>query len=272
MSQADVLSRVDEDVRQMVGRNRFMGEELTVGPNFVHAMIGRGASGEFGKPGTFEDLGWARNLKTTTGMDWLHNAMGGKLGYGVIGTIATAAAATSITAGSAIFTASANVGQIVVAENSTDAPVWGNIGANSTTVLTVDGWYYGGDTTGATPAATANFAVLPGMGSARYMALSTSTTAPATSDTTLTAEQNASGVARALATYAHTPGATTYTEYKIWTASGTITALHKAGLFTSGTLASVGILVAETALNADATLADTDTLAVTWTWTLPAAA
>jgi hypothetical protein len=257
----------------MIGRGRFMGDRLGFGPNFVHAVIGRGPSGEFGEPGTFEDLGWAKNLKTTAGMDWLHNSMGGGLPTGGQGSPATASSATSLTGTGSVWTAHALQGMQVVAPvtNITTAPVYGNIGDNTTNVLTVDQWWTGADGAGGTPASTNAFTIVANRGPARFMALTTDTGAPAVGDTTLASEQNANGVARALATFAHTPGATTFTQYKIWTATGTITALHKAGLFTSGTLASVGILVADTALNADATLANGDTLAVTWTWTLPAA-
>lgn len=271
-SQADVLARVDEDVAAMIGRNRFMGEKLTFGPNFVHAMIGRGASGEFGKPGTFEDLGWAHNIKTTVGMDWLHNSMGGGLPGGTM-AVSNACTATTYGVATTPFTASALVGMQVVVPITgiTTQPVYGNIGANTTSVLTIDQWWTQIDGAGGTPA-VGNFGlIIPNRGPARFMALTTDTGAPAVGDTVLTSENTTYGVARALSTFAHTPGATTYTQYKIWTASNTLTALHKAGLLTSGTLASAGILVADTALNADATLASADTLAVTWTWTLPAA-
>ncbi|WP_461098490.1 hypothetical protein, partial [Staphylococcus aureus] len=62
--------------------------------------------------------------------------------------------------------------------------------------------------------------------------------AAAAGDTALASEQNANGVSRAIATYAHTRAASTYTQSKTWTASGTITALHKGGMFTTSTLAS----------------------------------
>jgi hypothetical protein len=271
-SQADVLARVDEDVRAMIGRGRFMGDRLGFGPNFVHAVIGRGPSGEFGKPGTFEDLGWSKNLKTTVGMDWLHNSMGGGP---AAGTMAVSNACTATTYGVATtpFTASALVGmQIVVPITAiTTQPVYGNIGANTTSVITIDQWWTQTDGAGTTPA-VGNFGmIIPNRGPARFMALTTDTGAPAVGDTTLASENTTNGCARALATFAHTPGATTFTQYKIWTATGALTALHKAGLFTSGTLASAGVLVADTALNADATLANGDTVAVTWTWTLPSA-
>jgi len=273
LSQADVLERVDEDVRAMIGRNRFMGEMLTFGPNWVHAVIGRGPSGIFGKPGTFEDLGWSKNIKTTVGMDWLHNTMGGAL---PLGTMAVSNACTATTYGVATtpFTAGQLVGKqiFVPITGITTQPVYGNIGANTTSLITIDQWWTQADGVGGTPA-VGNFGlIIPNFGPARFMALTTDTGAPAVGDTVLASEQNANGVARSISVYAHTPGATTYTQYKIWTCSGAgITALHKAGLFTSGTLASAGILVADTVLNQDATLAIGDTLAVTWTWTLPAA-
>jgi hypothetical protein len=269
-TQGAVIARLEEAMSQIVGRNRFMGEPLDMGPNWVHAVIGRGPSGEFGKPGTFEDLGWSKNIKTTVGMDWLHDTMGGRLGTS---RAATSVTATSVTSTGAGWTTDAYKGMRVwmPVTNITTEPVYGNIGTNSATVLTIDQWWTAADGVGTTPAGT-NFATIsPGMGPARFMALTTDTGTPAVGDTTLASEQNANGVSRALATYAHTPGATTFTLAKTWTASGTITALHKAGLFTSGTLASAGILVANTNLNADATLASSDTLAVTWTWTLPAA-
>jgi hypothetical protein len=270
-SQADVLARVDEDVRTMIGRGRFMGEKLGFGPNFVHAMISRGASGEFGKPGTFEDLGWSHNIKTTVGMDWLHEAMAAvQLGQDFVATSTSATSATKTAAG---WTTDAYAGMRVVMPVAAigTAPVYGNIGTNSATVLTVDQWWTAADGVGTTPSGTNGGQILNGHAPARFMALTTDTGAPAVGDTTLASENTTYGVARALCVAAHTPGATTFTQYKIWTASNTLTALHKAGLFTSGTLASAGILVADTALNADATLANADTLAVTWTWTLPAA-
>ena len=270
-SQAEVIKRVDEDVRTMITRGRFMGEKLTFGPNFVHVSVIRGDSGKFGKPGDVIDLGWSHNLKTTVGMDWLHEIMGGKLGFGVSATIATASSATSLTATATPFVADAYKGSIVVAEESTNAPVWANIGSNTTSVLTVDGWKNGDDSAGTTPGSTANYMILPGHGSARYIGLTTDTSGPAVGDTVLTTEITTNGLQRALATFAHTGGTTTWTLAKTFAATGTHTNVHKAGLFTASTNAAAGILVAATNLNADATLASGDSIAVTWTWTLPAA-
>ncbi len=268
----EVIDRIDEDLRTMITRGRFLGESIVgMGPNFVHSYIVRGDSGIWGPPGEVIDNGWAHNLKTTVGMDWLHNTMGGKLGFGVSATIATATSATSLTATSTPFVASAYVGMIVVAEESTNAPVWGNIGANTTSVLTIDSWKNGDDSAGNTPGSTANYLILPTMASARYVGLTTDTSGPATSDTVLTSEQTANGLNRQLATYAHTPGATTFTLSKTFSATGTVASIHKAGLFTASNTTAAGTLVAATNLNADASVANGDSLAVTWTWTLPAA-
>ena len=275
-SQADVLARVDEDVRAIVGRNRFMGETLEVGPNWVHAVVGRGPSGEFGKPGTFEDLGWAKNLKTTVGMTWLRGLMGGVLPLpSAQNAPATTVTATAVTGTGTTWTATQLVGCVIVmpVTGITTQPVYGNILSNTTSVAQVDGWMKGDGTAGTTPANTNSFLLLPGQGPARYMALTTDTAAPAIGDTALASEFTTLGLNRALATYADT-AATTFTEYKIWTKSGggSSGVIHKAGLFTGGYGASGGgIMVADTDLNAEATLADGDTLAVTWTYTIPAA-
>ena len=276
LSQADVLSRVDEDVRSMIGRNRFMGDRLDFGPNWVHAVIGRGPSGEHGKPGTFEDLGWARNIKTTVGMDWLHATMGGLLPVGTV-VVNSAATATSLTIGSANWTAAQLVGFRIISSVTgvSTPPVYGNILSNTTTVAQIDQWWTQVDGTGTTPATGNGWLIMPGgLSSARFMALTTDTGVPAVTDTALASEFTTLGLARAVGVYAHTGGATTWTQYKIWTKSGggSSGVIHKAGLFTGGYGASGGgTLVADTDLNAEATLADGDTLAVTWTFTLPAA-
>jgi hypothetical protein len=274
LRQQDVLDRIDEDVRTMIGRNRFMGENLDFGPNFVHAMIGRGLSGEVGAPGTFEDLGWSRNLKTTVGMDWLHNAMGGGLYGGVLNGPATTVTATAVTGTGTTWTASALVGyQIFMPVTGlTTAPVYGNILSNTTGVAQIDQWWTSADGAGTTPANTNAFLIRAGTGPARFIGITTNTGAPAVGDTALTSEETTNGLQRALATFAHTPGATTFTLIKTWTAGAAFTAEHKCGLFSGGYGASGGgTLVADTTLNADATLASGDTLQVTWTFTLPAA-
>nr|MBA2559403.1 hypothetical protein [Propionibacteriales bacterium] len=69
------------------------------------------------------------------------------------------------------------------------------------------------------------------------------------------------------ATYAHTAGTSTFTLVKAYTITGTLTAIHKMGLFFHST-ASTGPMVFETVLNADATVVNGDTLTVTETVTL----
>lgn len=269
-SQIDVIKRIDDDVKSMITRGRFMGEKLSFGPNFVHAYVTRGDSGAHGAPGSVEELGWSHNLKTTVGMDWLHNAMFAAPGQDFV---ATGSSSTSVTKTAAGWTVDAYKGMRVVmpVTGLTTSPVYGNIGTNSATVLTVDQWWKADDTTGTTPATTSGAIIVPASGPARFIGLTTDTGSPATSDTTLTSEITTNGLTRALAAYAHTPGATTSTLTKTFTASGTFTAVHKAGLFTALTTTAGGVLVADTNLNADATLASGDSIALTWTWTLPAA-
>lgn len=273
LSQAEVLDRIDSDVTSMITRGRFLGEKVSFGPNFVHAMIGRGPSGEYGEPGSFEDLGWAQNLKTTVGMDWLHRAMGGYLAPIVTLGTATSTTATTWVKTAAGFTTDAMVGQriVVPVTGLTTEPVYGNIVDNDATTITVDKWWKADDTTGTTPGNSAGL-LINGMGPARFIGLTTDTSGPAVGDTSLTSEITTNGLERALATFAHTGGTTTYTLVKTFSATGTHTNVHKAGNFTALYSATgPGILVAATNLNADATLASGDSLQVTWTWTLPAA-
>lgn len=100
---------------------------------------------------------------------------------------------------------------------------------------------------------------------ADYMAVSNNATAPAAGDTTLAGELSTNGFNRAQATYAHTGGAATLTLTKSWTATGTVTGIHKMGLFSA---ASGGTLVYTTAFSVDADVTADDTLEVTDTITL----
>ena len=271
-SQMEVIERINEDMKTMITRGRFLGEKLEYGPNFVHVYIMRGPSGMFGKPGEVLDLGWNHNLKTTVGMDWLHNTMGGLLGKD--GAL-TASSSTSATPSGGGLTTDQYKGMRIFCPVTglTTAPVYGNIGSNSTTVITVDGWWVGtADTmTGTTPSSTAGYIIAPAMGPARFIGLTTDTSGPAVGDTTLTSETTASGLARAKATFAHTGGTTTFTQSNTFAAGATLANIHKAGLFTAANTTAGGIDVANTNLNADASVTSGDSLAVTWTWTLPAA-
>lgn len=254
----EMLPELTDECDVRISRGRHMSERLaTLRANQVHAAI-------IYPDGTVNNLGVSENLRTTVGLDWESAQLGGPVSV-TLGA-ATSTSATSYTKTAAGWTVDAFKGYRVVANLTglTTEPVYGNIGTNSATVLTVDQWWTAVDGTGGTPAGTNNGILITG-GPARFVAVTTDASAASAASTTLTTEQNANGVSRALATYAHTGAASTYTQSKTWTASGTITAIHRAGMFTSSTLASVGIIVFETVLNADATLANGDQLAITWT-------
>jgi hypothetical protein len=232
---------------------------LTLGPNEVHWAV-------IHPDGSITDCGVSQNFLTTAGRD-LWAAAFGNVGFGVTGTIATGSSATSLTATGTPFTASAYVGWIVVAEETTNAPVWANIGANTTSGLTVDAWKTGDDTAGTTPGTTANYLILPSC-RPRYLAVTADTGAGAVGDTTLTSEITTNGLGRAIAAYAHTPGASTYTLTKSFSVSGGPQTVHRGGLFTASTTAAAGVMVLEDVADADAIVTTSDTLACTWTVTL----
>lgn len=242
---------------------------LRLGPNWVHAAILHGTRRRGFRKGEVEDLGWSRNTMTTAnngGRDMIAGNAVGQAGFGGASTIATATSATSLTATSTPFVASAYIGQIVIAEESTNAPVWGVVISNTTSVLTIDGWKNGDGTAGTTPGSTCNYQILPGTAPFRYMALTENASAPSAATTTLTGEITSGGCGRALATPAHTLGQATATLAKTFSVSGTFPAIHKVGISQYSTASSqVGF---EAALNADANVVSGDSLAVTWTLTL----
>lgn len=245
-------------------------DALRLGPNWLHASILHGSRRRGFRKGEVEDLGWARNVMTTAnngGRDMIAGGWGGALGFGVSGTIATATSSTSLTATSTPFVASAYIGQIVVAEESTNAPVWGVIVSNTTSVLTIDGWKNGDGTAGTTPGSTCNYQILPGTAPFRYIALTENSSAASASSTALTGEITTGGCGRALATYAHTLGASTFTLSKTFSVTGTFPAIHRVGLFQLST-ASSSVLGFEVVMNADANVVSGDSLALTYTGTL----
>ena len=243
-----------------INRGRRTDNVIRLGPNQVHAFITHA-------DGSITDLGISYNLITNGGKDYVSDALGGRLGFGVSGTIATGSGATSLTATGTPFVASAYINQIVVAEESTNAPVHGTIVSNTTSVLTIDAWRNGDDSAGNTPGATANYHIIAGSAAARYMALTENAGAAAATDTVLTGELTTGGCGRTLATYAHTPGTTTYTLVKAFSVTATFPAIHKMGLFCHST-ASTAPMIFETVLNADANVLNGDTLTVTETVTL----
>lgn len=156
-------------------------------------------------------------MKVNSGNDVQADALGG----GVAGATgaATATAVTSLTNTGATWTVNAFIGRVVFA-----GAVYGVILSNTATVLTIDKWYdptNPGGAAAATPAATATYVISQAQAPANWIALSNNATAPAATDTTLAGELNAAGggLNRALATYGHTTGATTYTLTKTFTAN-----------------------------------------------------
>lgn len=148
----------------------------------------------------------------------------------------------------------------------TTAPVYGNIISNTTSILTIDKWWNAADGTGTTPASTNSFIIAPGgMAAIRFMALSTNASAPSASDTVLANEVTTNGGGRVLATYAHTQGASSLTLSNTFSFTGTVTAVHKGGLFVCLSSAGADPMIFETALNADFTAINGDTAAITWT-------
>lgn len=121
---------------------------------------------------------------------------------------------------------------------------------------------------------------------ADYLAVSNNTTAPNATHTSATipwssaqaadaaagastGEYTALGVARKQATYAHTAGVASYTQSATWTATGTVTALTKAGLFGGAAKNAQGngatnILFLENTFTSTS-LANGDQLSLTWT-------
>ena len=99
-----------------------------------------------------------------------------------------------------------------------------------------------------------------------FIALTTDSSGADATDTSLPSEITTTGLERALATtISHSTGTNSTTLNKIFTASGTHTAVQMSGTFNQlavgGTLAHEAVFVA-------VTLASSDTLSITWTLTL----
>lgn len=238
-------------------RGRTVEEVLRLGPNEVSAFI-------FHEDGSVTDLGITHNLLTNSGRDLVAAALGSP---GPASNTATGTSATSLTDTGESWTVDQFKGWTVFAEESTNNPVFGNIGSNSATVLTLDQWWGPNDTTETTPASTADYIILPTC-RPRFMALTENASAASASNTALTGEITTGGASRALATYAHTGGTATFTLQKSFSITASFPAIHRMGLFTAGTLTAAGIMVFETVLNADANVISGDTLQVTDTVTI----
>lgn len=237
----------------------YVRDVIRLGPNEVHAMITHA-------DGSIDDLGISHNLLNTDGRDLVAAALGAA-GVNNGANVATATSATSLTDTGEAWTTDQFKGWTVVAEESTNTPVFGNIGSNSATVLTIDAWKNADDSAGTTPGSTANYMILPTC-RPRYMALTENASAASAANTALTGEITTGGCARALCTYAHTNDAATFTLQKAFSVTASFPAIHRMGLLTASTSTAGGIMVFESVLNADANVVSGDTLTVTDTVTL----
>lgn len=240
-----------------VMRGRHVAETIKWGPNMVHALIAH-------PDGSYEDLGLSHNLLNTDGRDLIAAAMGAA---GPAANTATGSSATSLTDTGEAWTTDQFKGWTVYAEESTNNPVFGNIGSNTATVLTVDAWWGPNDAAETTPAATCDYIIIPTC-RPRFMALTENASAAAAGNTALTGEITTGGCARALTTYAHTNDAATLTLQKAFSVTASFPAIHRMALLTCSTLTAAGIMVFESVLNADANVVNGDTLTVTDTVTL----
>jgi len=239
-------------------RGHQLSELVRLGPNEWHALV-------IHPDGTVDDLGVSHNLLTNTGRD-LWDAGWGAAGVNNGANVATGATATSLTDTGEAWTTDQFKGWTVIAEETTNTPVFGNIGSNTATVLTIDAWRNADDSAGTTPAATANYSIYPTI-KPRHMALTENAAAAAATDTLLTGELTTGGAGRALATYAHTGGTSTYTQAKSFSITASFPAIHKGALFTASNPTAAGVMPLVAVLNADANVISGDTLSVTATIT-----
>jgi len=93
-----------------------------------------------------------------------------------------------------------------------------------------------------------------------YIAVGNSAVTPAATDTTLTGEVSTNGLSRAVGTYSST-GTGTFTLVKTFTATGAVSSLQAAAVFTA---ASSGTMCFEVGSLGPVTMATNDTLTVTW--------
>lgn len=251
----------DDRMTVRVMRGRHVDETLQIGPNTWISLVTHA-------DGSREPLALGHNLLTTDGRDLIAAGLGNPTGKD--GAL-TASSSTSATPSGGGLTTDQYKGWRVFCPVTgiTTAPVYGNIGSNSTTVLTVDGWWVGtSDTmTGTTPASTNGYHIQPSA-EFRFMGVTADTGAPAAGDTTLASEQTGNGLGRAKATYAHTNDAATYTLQNTYTVTGGPVTVHKGGLFTAANTTAGGVMGFEANLNNDAIVNNGDTLQVTATVTL----
>lgn len=253
------------------------GHRVRVGPNYVHVLIHR-------RDGSLEDVGVSKNLLTNIGRDMWAGSWGFQpLGTTLASYVSSAVTATTITDTGTLMTASnlatpqlGLAGMKVYASPATTSNplVWGNIVSNSTSVITIDQWWKFGAAAngvpiaGTTPTVGSSYVVAPAaVGDFQFLALSTNASAAAAADTVLANEVTTNGGGRVRATYAHTFGGTTLTLTNTFNFSGTVTAVHKGGLFSALTAAGADPMAYETVFNLDFTVGNGDSAACTWTIT-----
>lgn len=222
------------------------------------------------------------NLTTDTAVgytnrrDWQSKAMGDASTTATMNGTATATSATSLTnSGAAFPTAGQGLAGRMVAcgpnASGTGSTAFGVIVSNTATVLTVDQWWDAGTMSPSTPASTPNatckYQVLPGQFPACLLAVTSDATAPTSADTTLASEATTNGFARAVATFAHTAAATTYTLTKVFNATGTLTVNTEAVFGANGPTAG-GVMPFKSAEPSPPTLISGDQLTQTVTVTI----
>lgn len=148
-----------------------------------------------------------------------------------------------------------------------------SVGSNLRTTIGID---FVAETLGGTQFLMANWIALSNNTTAPVVGHSSSTVPWSSNQAsnvaagTTTGEYTALGVARKVASYAHTPGAASYSQAATWTASNTCSDLQVAGLF-GGTAKTAfnasnaqNVLFVETAFTATS-LVNNDQLTLTWT-------
>ena len=180
------------------------------------------------------------------------------LGGGAVGTSGTATSTTSTTLANtgASWTSNQWAGYRVYA-----GTVWANVISNTSTTLTVDQWYAVPDTgsAGTTPSGTSTYIIASGGSvAAWYVGLTTTNITPAATDTSLSGESTASGMARKIAPFALTSGTSpaTYTLTPVYTygTSGALT-FYAIGVFTSAVKSdTTDTMVFETSLSSSFTV------------------
>ncbi len=210
-------------------------------------------------------------MRTNAGADFQSKVMGGgslptnSVARQPYGTLTSAGTSTTATDAARTWNVNEWANQYVVAGN-----VYGVILSNTATVLTIDKWYQPnlpGGSAGSAPLSASAYSIVPGGAPGWWIGLSTASLAPNASDTSLVGElTGANGLARALASYAHTTSMNTYTLVNTFTSADSVTrSIEKIGVFNA---ANGGTLVFETAVTSPPPLATGDAVTITETVTI----